>query len=73
MHRVLEAGRLLDLLLLLLLLLLLELLLGAIIVGWRRHRSGSGHGMGRDGISGVRVHRSGKIRMGQCFCSGDAL
>ena len=69
MHRVLNvSGRLLDLLLLLLLLLLLELLLSAIVVCWWRHRSGGGYG-----ISGVRVHRSSKIRMGQCFGGGDAL
>ena len=67
MHGVLDvrSGRLLDLLLLLLLLLLLKLLLGAVVV-CRRHRS-------RSGISGVRVHRSGEIGMGQCFGGSDAL
>jgi len=67
MHGVLgiRSGRLLDLLLLLLLLLLLKLLLGAIVV-CRRHRSWGG-------ISGVRVHRSSKIGMGQCFRGSDAL
>jgi len=54
--------------LLLLLLLLLEVLLGAIVVCWRRHRSGGGHG-----ISGARIHRSSEIRMGQCFGGGDTL
>jgi hypothetical protein len=70
MHRVLDVrgGRWLDLLLLLLLLLLLELLLSAIVVCCRRHRGRGGHG-----ISGVRVHISSEIRVGQCFGGGDAL
>ena len=68
MHGVLDVsgGRLRDLLLLLLL--LLELLLSAIVVCWRRHRSGSRHG-----ISGVRIHRSGEIRVGQRFGGSDAF
>jgi len=68
MHGVLDVrgGWLLELLLLLLL--LLELLLGAIVVRWWRHRS-----WGRHGISGVRVHGSSEIGMGQCFGGSDAL
>ena len=70
MHRVwnVRTDRLLELLLLLLLLLLLKLLLGAIVVRWGWHRSRGGHG-----ISGVRVHSSSEIRVGQCFGGGDAL
>lgn len=52
----------------LLLLLLLLLRLGAVGVCWRRHSSGSGHG-----IASVRVRRGSEIRMGKCFSGGDTL